>query len=559
METEKPVPKRGKESLILGFSMFAMGGCGLAYEYTFSKTASDLLGNSARQWAIIIGVMLFFMGVGADVQKYVKDRGLIDKLLLSELLLGFLGGFGPIALLFAYSHFASHFVLVQYFFISAIGLLIGFEIPLITRINENYSEDLRINLGRILKMDYIGSLCGALVWIFILPHFFTMVEAAFVLSFFTTGVAFLGLFYFRRMLVFFPGVLVAGLVSVTALGFAFTRAGDWTSYAEQYLFIDRIVFSETSKYQHIVLTESPQGEIACYINGRLQFNSTDEHIYHEMLVHPAMELVQRRRKILVLGGGDGLAIREILKYGDVESVLLVDIDPMITDLASQNSYFTALNQHSLSDSRTRVMKNRALIGIGKEKIDVLNQNFPRDGRIGSVAEVHILNADAAKYIEQIPGRFDVVILDFPDPNSPELAKLYSLQFYQLLKSKLAKDGLFVQQSSSPVHTREAFLCIGRTMEQAGFAVLPYRENVPSFGEWGWWIGGHADRWTRERLQNQFQGIDSLSVETRYLTAELMRASRYFGRLQLTSNHLDVSTITSPRVYDYYLRAWESED
>ena len=167
MEIEEANRKRSRESLVLVFSMFALGGCGLAYEYTFSKIASDLLGNSARQWAIVIGVMLFFMGVGADLQKYVKDRGLIDKLLFSEILLGLLGGFGPISLLFAYSYFTNHFVLAQYFFISAIGLLIGFEIPLITRINEKYSEDLRINLGRILKMDYIGSLCGALAWIFI--------------------------------------------------------------------------------------------------------------------------------------------------------------------------------------------------------------------------------------------------------------------------------------------------------------------------------------------------------------------------------------------------------
>ncbi len=537
--------------------MFAMGGCGLAYEYTFSKTASDLLGNSARQWAIIIGVMLFFMGVGADVQKYVKDRGLIDKLLVSEILLGLLGGFGPIALLFAYSHLTSHFVLAQYFFISAIGLLIGFEIPLITRINENYSVDLRINLGRILKMDYIGSLCGALAWIFVLPRFFTMVETAFILSFFSTGVAFLGVFYFRRMLIAFPAVLSACLVSAAALIFAFTRAGEWTSYAEQYLFVDRIVFSDTSKYQHIVVTESPQGDFSCFINGRLQFNSTDEYIYHELLVHPAMELAQRRRKVLVLGGGDGLAVREILKYKEVESVLLVDIDPMMTNLASQNPYFTTLNRNSLSDARTKVMENRALVDIGKEEIDVLDQHDPDEGEIGTVAEVQILNTDAAKYIEQIPGRFDVVVLDFPDPNSPELAKLYSLQFYQLLKNKLAKDGLFAQQSSSPVHTREAFLCIGRTMERAGFAVLPYHENVPSFGEWGWWIGGHADRWNRDNLENRFVGIESLSVETRYLTPELMHASRHFGKEQLASSQTDVSTLVSSRVYDYYLQAWES--
>ncbi|MEJ2546064.1 MAG: hypothetical protein P8Y99_18530, partial [Calditrichaceae bacterium] len=154
----------------------------MAYEYTLSKVASDLLGNSVRQWAIIIGVMMFFMGIGSDVQKYFSNKFLIDQFILYEILLGLLGAFGPIALLFFYGQYNEYYILIQYLFICSIGLIIGFEIPLITRINETYISELKFNIGAVLKMDYIGALAGSLAWIFLLPKFFTIIETAFVLG-----------------------------------------------------------------------------------------------------------------------------------------------------------------------------------------------------------------------------------------------------------------------------------------------------------------------------------------------------------------------------------------
>ncbi|MCP4714672.1 MAG: hypothetical protein GY868_06100, partial [Deltaproteobacteria bacterium] len=190
---------RSPESLVLYVSMFVMGGCGIAYEYTISKIASDLLGNSAQQWAVIIGFMMFFMGVGSDLQKYLSDRNLFDKFIVAEIILGLCGGFGPMVMLFVFGSFPSYYILVQYFFISIIGLLIGFEIPLLTRINQAYTRELKLNLGGVLKMDYIGSLCGALVWVFVLPAWFIMTEMAFVLGVFNVAVAGIALYYFRRL------------------------------------------------------------------------------------------------------------------------------------------------------------------------------------------------------------------------------------------------------------------------------------------------------------------------------------------------------------------------
>ena len=543
------------DTAVLYLSMFVMGGCGLAYEYTLSKMASDLLGNSVRQWAVIIGVMMFFMGVGADLQKYFSKHRLIEKLILTNLLVGLAGGFGPIALLYVYATWPDGYLFFQYALISGIGLLIGFEIPLLTRINERSGQELSINLGGILKMDYIGALCGALAWVFVLPQFFSITESAFVLGILNLGAAMIALVYFRREVSarrWYGGTLVAGLLSLM-LGLA--AADEWTSFSEQNLYRDRILLSKTTPFQHIVLTRSPSGDTALYINGHLQFHSFDEHIYHEHLVHPALNVAPRRKNVLILGGGDGLALREVLRYPDVESVTLVDIDPAMTELASQHPILRAMNANSLASERVHILDTDAVVAGEPILLQVPNHRA-RHAVDESGPIVRVLNIDAVRFLEQVPGLFDVILIDFPDPNAPELSKLYSLQFYRLLRAKLALDGIFVQQSTSPVHATEAFLCIGRTLRAAGLAVVPYHDNIPSFGEWGWWIGGRDDRFSERRLRQVMQNLEPFSVPTRYLTPELVGASLIFGRGQLETIETSINTVTRDAVYQYYLEAWQ---
>jgi len=547
---------RSKESAILYLSMFIMGGCGLAYEYTLSKVASDLLGNSVRQWAIIIGVMMFFMGLGSDLQKYFSNKNLVDQFILFEILLGLLGAFGPIALIYSYGQFPSHYVLVQYFFISSIGLIIGFEIPLITRINESYIQELKLNIGAVLKMDYIGALAGSLAWIFILPKFFSITESAFVLGILNVFVGGFTLLFFKRLINYKLPILASFIVVLIAVVSGLFLAKHWTSYSEQFLYRDRIVFSETTPYQHIVLTESRSEDISCYINGHLQFNSWDEHIYHENLVHPAFLIAPRHKNILILGGGDGLALREVLKYPDVQSVTLCDIDPTMTTLAKKNQYFREINNRSLEHSKLNIIENHALLQSNQTVLEIENQNSINQPTFQQVAEVKIINLDATKFVEQISGLFDIIIIDFPDPNSPDLAKLYSLQFYSNLKKKLAAFGLLVQQSTSPVHAKEVFLCIGRTMEAARFSCIPYHDNVPSFGEWGWWIAGNAEKYSPKQIFNKLENIETIPVKTKYLTPKLLKSSLHFGKDQLNSNYSDFSTLANSLVSKLYLQAWQ---
>ncbi len=554
VDSHRHIPSR--ESLVLYASVLVMGACGLAYEYTFSKLSSDLLGNSVKQWAIIIGVMMFFMGVGSDVQKHIRDQRLVISFVLGELALAVLGAYGPFAMLYAYGQFNSHYVLVQYFFVGAIGLLIGFEIPLLTRMNSGYLSELRLNLGAMLRMDYMGALVGALAWVFVLPKFFSLMEIAIILGLVTWVSAMMGLLFFWRRIDRPAAILGFGLAAGVLLAVGFWRAQDWELHGQQHLYQDPIVLSKTSVYQHIVVTQGKTGDTSLYINGHLQFNSIDEHIYHEDLVHPAMTLAQRHDRVLILGGGDGLAAREVLKYQDVKQLVLCDLDPAMTDLAAQNSYLVKLNQGSLTDARTQVLINGAIEPGEEYDVDVRNRDFGYPARVESVGKVRILNTDALKFLEQFKGQFDVVIIDFPDPNAPELAKLYSNLFYAHLKKRLAPGAIFVQQSTSPFWAKEAFLNIGRTMASAGLVAIPYHDDVPSFGEWGFWIGGEGRGVSESLLKDKLRQAPPLVVNTRYLTPELMAAQLVFGKGDLVSEHNDINTILSSRLHEYYLQGWQ---
>jgi spermidine synthase len=541
----------------IGLIMFMMGGCGLAYEYTFSKMSSDLLGNTVRQWAIIIAIMLFAMGVGADLQKRLSSKGIVDKLVLSQIVLGIVGSFGPIALLYAYTEIPYHFFALLYASVFFIGCLIGFEIPLLTRINENFEKEIKINIAHILKMDYIGALFGALLWVFVLSILFRFGQIGFILGGITLLTTAYTVFVFWKQLERPRLWLGAATLGLIGLSFGFVNSEPWTIHAEQRMYRDKIVFSETTPYQHIILTKSRAGSLRCYINGNLQFNSEDEYIYHENLVHPVMQLAPKHDRVLVLGGGDGLAVREILKYPDVEEIIVVDIDPMMTGLARENEWFLEMNEGSLKDARTVLFENLAVTSVGEESLSVMVRGLREQRVEDDVAMIQILNLDAAKFVEQVPGMFDVIIIDFPDPSSPDLAKLYSRIFYENIEKKLTAEGLFAVQSTSPVHARDTYLTVGETLRQTGLVALPYHDNVPSFGEWGWWLGGKAVLHSKSILEEKIRSIDSFGVLTRYLNPDLMRSSFVFGNEQLESSHILVTTANGSEVYQSYLKAWQN--
>ena len=550
-------PTHRHERWALGLLMFLLGGCGLAYEYTLSKIASDLLGNSVQQWATMIATMLFAMGLGADVQKHTSAKVLADRLITTQVMLAVLGGFGPLIMIHGFALLPQLYIVIQYSLAFGVGMLIGYEIPLMMRINEEDAPDMRINLAQVLKMDYIGALVGALLWTFLLIRYLSIDRISFVIGLATMASAILCWFLYRKRLAR-PRTrlleIVGGVILVT-VGLVIGRS--LTLKAEQFLYRDPIITSLTSPFQHIILTKNRIGNVRCYINGHLQFNEADEHIYHENLVHPAMHLADCREKILILGGGDGLALREVLKYPQVRAVTLVDLDPMMTGLATSNPELIRMNEGSMTDPRV-VRKAATGVTIGEAYRNSQPSQYEKFATtLHQTATLHVINLDAAEFVKSVTERFDVVIMDFPDPNSPDLAKLYGRPFYDHLESVLNPGAVIVQQSGSSFQAREAYLCIGRTLKAAGFDVVPYHENVPSFGEWGWWIAksGQSATKTREALV----GLKKLDITTRYLTPDLVAASLIFGKDQLVSTYRDFTSLTEPRVYHYHIQGWNIEE
>ena len=245
-------------------------------------------------------------------------------------------------------------------------------------------------------------------------------------------------------------------VILCGLGIGLAQAKRITLAAEDNIYADEIIFARDTRYQHIVLTRF-KDDIRLFLSSHLQFSSRDEYRYHEALVHPGLSAIPAPRRVLVLGGGDGLAVREILKYPQIESITLVDLDPEMTRLFSTHPMLTALNQKSFSSPK-----------------------------------VHIINADAFPWVDANTDSFDFIVIDFPDPTNYSLGKLYTTAFYKAAARHLSAQGLMVVQSTSPMFARDSYWCIAETLKQAGLQTYPYHVYVPSFGEWGFVIAAFRD-------------------------------------------------------------------
>ena len=552
--TELTHPRFRHARLALAASMLLMGACGIIYEYTLGVLGDNLMGSSHEQIFVIIGLMMFAMGIGAALQRHLIGN-LIDKFLAFELLLGVVGGTSALAIYATFTWTASYH-LVHYGFALTIGILIGLEIPLLIRINNEYSSNLRSNLSEILAMDYIGALLGALVFAYVLLSRLSVPRISAVLGLVNTALALGGVAYFWPLVRRRKALLGASVAGLVLLATCFGLSDRAVATLEQRCFRDPIVYRETSKYQHIVLTERDD-RLDLYLNGKIQFSSRDEAIYHELLVHVPMAAASRRDRVLILGGGDGLALREVLKYPDVKTVTLVDIDPAIVRLASGHPGLVRLNGGAFRDARVHVLTSGA-ISPGKPVVVTRRtklSEFLLDDREYPLADVRVFNIDADLFVREIDEQFDVAILDFPDPESVELAKLYSREFYRALSARLFPGGVLSVQSTSPYYAKKAFLCVGVTLRSAGFEAIPYHEQIPSFEEWGWYVAWKDDGGSRDRLSG-LKGLVEIPVPTRYATPDVLRSAFVFGKGWLAgASEIAANTKMRPSMVDYYRQAW----
>ena len=439
--------------ILLFITVLLIAACGLIYELIAGTLASYLLGDSVLQFSTIIGCYLFAMGIGSALSRYI-DRGLAYRFVWIELLLGVIGG-GSSALLFLAFAYTQGFQLLMYSLVVVIGILVGLEIPLLMRLLRGRYH-FRDVVAHVLTFDYLGALGASLLFPILLVPYLGLVRSAMLFGVINVVVALWSTFLFAGQIASVRALRFLCILVLCGLGIGLAQAKRITAAAEDNIYADEIIFSRDTRYQHIVLTRF-KDDIRLFLSSHLQFSSRDEYRYHEALVHPGLSAIPTPRHVLVLGGGDGLAVREILKYPQVESVTLVDLDPEMTRLFSTNPMLTALNQKSFLSPK-----------------------------------VHITNADAFPWIDSNTDSFDFIVIDFPDPTNYSLGKLYTTAFYKAVARHLSTQGLMVVQSTSPMFARDSYWCIAETLKQAGLQIYPYHVYVPSFGEWGFVIAGHRD-------------------------------------------------------------------
>ncbi|MBD58314.1 polyamine aminopropyltransferase [Pseudoalteromonas sp. PAR1] len=567
MSTTTSAPSRanllGHDFLLISV-MAVLAGCGLIYEYLLSHYAGRVLGSVESAIYAMIGTMIVAMGIGAFLARWFKDAFTAFAWLESIIALVGMGCILAIASVIAVSYSLPHIFseifnlppdtvlngyvfeklqewsrFLPYVFGLLLGLLIGMEIPLIARIRQQvYGRFLENNAGTIYGADYIGAGVGAAIWVSIMLAMPIMQAAAWTALFnIIAGLVFLWRYHqhvrFAKLLLICHGLLLVFFAFVLVLGTS------WMKNLSNVLYKDKVIYSQATKYQHLVLTErlsrnQPNAITDLYLNGRLQFSSVDEQIYHSMLVYPAMLASNRHDRVLIIGGGDGLALRDVLKW-PVKHVTLVDLDGQLLNLFGNDvgdydapeeirTRLTSLNNHSMSDPR---------------------------------ADIRI--ADAFLEVEAMLAkgeRFDTILIDLPDPNHPDLNKMYSDYFYNHVRQLLAPDGAVAVQSTSPYHAKKAFLSIAKTMKAAGFGyVEQYQQNIPSFGQWGWTIATTAGKSASQRIRE----INELPVPSRWVSKEYLLASFVFPNHFFEQvNTIEVNRLGSGTLYDYYRQAWQVE-
>jgi spermidine synthase len=506
------VPRHRVALLLASVLMIAL--CGITYELLIGTLSSYLLGNSVTQFSITIGLFLTSMGLGSFLSRWVRRR-LLPTFIAVEIVIGLVGGLSA-PLLFAAFAFTRAYVPAMVVTAIAIGTLVGLEIPVLTRVVREYAE-LRVAISQVLTWDYAGALCGALLFPLLLLPRLGLVAAAIVVGLTNLLVALAALAVFRGEA--WRRRLAAGaLLAAAFLGVLLGNSGRVTRAIEAALYREPVIHEARSPYQRIVVTRW-RDEVRLYLDRKLQFSSLDEHLYHEALVHPALALAGRRADVLILGGGDGLAAREVLKWPEVRRVTLVDIDPAVTTLSRDHPTLRVLNRGALADPRVTIVAQDAYA-------------FLERGRAGDSAPVT---------------PFDAIVVDLPDPSNESLAKLYSREFYLLLGRHLAADGVAAIQSISPTQAADAFRCVGATLRAAGLSVRPYHVRVPSFGDWGFHLAARPP-WRSPLDLDRL----ALPVATRSLDREA--AARLFDLPAAVPGERParVSTLAEPVILRHYL-------
>ncbi|MER5960986.1 spermidine synthase [Streptomyces sp. NPDC002057] len=553
----RPEPPRRTVRFPVLAVVFVCAACGLVYELELVALASYLIGDSVTQASVVLSVMVFAMGVGSLLAKRLRCRAAVGFGLV-EAGLALIGGCSAMVL---YASFAwlgeSRYVVVA--FSLAIGVLIGAEIPLLMSLIQRApgaadrsgqgrsrrsgrfgrsgrtgrkastgdEDDAAGTVADLFAADYVGALVGGLAFPFLLLPWLGQLTGALVTGA-VNAVAGGGLvlWVFRRDLT--PrsrALLIAVNVSVLAvLATATVLVDDFEQAARRAVYGDRVRVAIHTELQEVVVTGGREGPPDLFLDGRLRVAGQDEYRYHEALVHPAMNGAHAR--VLIVGGGDGMAAREALRYPGVRSVTVVELDPGVVRLARTDPALATLNAQAFRDRRVRVVRADAF---------------------------HWLRGAT----DRVQERYDVVISDLPDPGITPSTKLYSEEFYGLVGQVLTPAGRFAVHAGSVTDRPRTYWTVDATLRAAGFATRPYSASgrTPGFaagpdradrssgtgrgpGDWGFLLALPGGRPPALGLAADAPRLRSLGEGT--LAAAARRAERGRGP------ELPPSTLVHPR-------------
>ena len=498
---------------LLYLNVLVIGTCGLIYELLAGTLASYVLGDSVTQFSLTIGIYLSALGVGAWLSRYI-EKGVARCFIEVELAVALIGGLSAPVLFLTFAY-VDWFRVVLFGLVFLIGLLVGLELPLLMRILKDHL-DFNDLVSRVLSFDYIGALLASVLFPILFVPRLGLIRTSVLFGMLNAAVGLWGSHLLRPLLkkrglgrLRGRACLVLGVLAI-----ALIKAESLTTLMEENTLAHPVVHARSTPYQRIVITRN-NSDFQLYLNGQLQFNSVDEYRYHEALVHPALSQVPVPRHVLVLGGGDGLALREVLRHSSVETVTLVDIDPEMTALARSFEPLAELNDRALQNERVRVV-----------------------------------NEDAFVWVDRSPAvLFDAVVIDFPDPGTFSVGKLYTRRFFRMLSQHLDPQAVIGIQCTSPLVAPRSYWCVIRTMEAAGFSVRPYRASVPSFGVWGFGLASLAPLKDNLSLRNEIAG------NLRFLNADVMR-SMFDLPTDLLPVETQVNRLNSQVLVRYYEQEWD---
>jgi len=498
-----------KLPILLLLSVFVVATCGLIYELIAGTLASYLLGDSVTQFSTIIGLYLFSMGIGSWLSKYF-EKNILSWFIQIEILVGLVGGFSASILFLIFESIAS-FRTVLYGLVGLTGILVGLEIPLLMRILQNRFE-FKDLVSKVFTFDYIGALLASLIFPLLLIPYLGLVKTAYLFGILNVSVALIVSISFSKEIKGAKYLRNSAVISILILTTGFVYADKITSLSENMTYSDTIIFAKSTPYQRIVLTKKNK-VLRLFLNGNLQFSSDDEYRYHEALVHPGLQSLSNIKNVLVLGGGDGLAVREILKYDSVKNITLVDLDHGMTSLFQSNEMLLKLNQKSLLSPIVKV-----------------------------------INTDAFSWVKSQKKKFDFIVVDFPDPSNYAVGKLYTNSFYRAMKEILAPQGIMVIQSTSPYVAPKSFWTVNKTLESVDFKTIPYHNYVPSFGEWGYIMAMHPSHTYKKPL--------TYKSDLKFVSKESVDLMLHFPR-DMAKVETEVNKLNNQILVKYFEDEWSN--